>query len=91
MSDYAVINPATGETVAEYPTITDSELADAIAGAAAAQKEWARTPVAERAKVIARVAELHTERRRCRRSSTTPAFPPGSTPTSSPPMTRSRR
>ncbi|TDT32723.1 NAD-dependent succinate-semialdehyde dehydrogenase [Naumannella halotolerans] len=63
MSDYAVINPATGETVAEYPTITDSELADAIAGAAAAQKEWARTPVAERAKVIARVAELHTERR----------------------------
>ena len=26
MADYAVINPATGQTVREYPTITDDEL-----------------------------------------------------------------
>ena len=31
MSDYAVVNPATGETVKEYPTITDAGLETAIA------------------------------------------------------------
>ena len=30
MSSYAVIDPATGETVEEYPTITDDELRAAI-------------------------------------------------------------
>ena len=30
MSDYAVVNPATGETVATYPTISDDELKAAI-------------------------------------------------------------
>ena len=33
MSLYAVVNPATGETVKEYPTITDDELRAAIARA----------------------------------------------------------
>ena len=33
MADYAVINPATGETVREYPTISDDDLRDAIARA----------------------------------------------------------
>ena len=42
MSDYAVINPATGETVKEYPTITDDELRDAIARADAAYRAWGR-------------------------------------------------
>ena len=32
MSEYAVINPATGETVRTYPTITDDGLREAIAG-----------------------------------------------------------
>jgi succinate-semialdehyde dehydrogenase/glutarate-semialdehyde dehydrogenase len=64
MSQYAVINPATGETLAEYPTITDAELLDAIGSAAAAYKDWSRrVPVADRTALIARVAELHTERR----------------------------
>ena len=30
MSDYAVVNPATGEVVKEYPTISDLDLDDAI-------------------------------------------------------------
>ena len=30
MTDYAVINPATGEQVKTFPTITDEELAAAI-------------------------------------------------------------
>jgi succinate-semialdehyde dehydrogenase/glutarate-semialdehyde dehydrogenase len=63
MSDYAVVNPATGETVKEYPTITDSELRDAIAAADEAHRTWsASTTVAERAALIRRVGELHTER-----------------------------
>ena len=63
MSDYAVIDPATGETVKEYPTISDDALRDAIAKADATHREWsATTPVAERAGLIRRVGELHTER-----------------------------
>jgi succinate-semialdehyde dehydrogenase / glutarate-semialdehyde dehydrogenase len=64
MSDYAVINPATGETLKTYPTITDDELDAAIAGAYKTYQEWARTTsVEERAKLVGRVAELHSERR----------------------------
>ncbi len=64
MADFAVINPATGETVKEYPTITDAELKDTIALAYKAQQEWIpTTTVAERAALIRRVGELHTERR----------------------------
>jgi succinate-semialdehyde dehydrogenase/glutarate-semialdehyde dehydrogenase len=64
MSLYAVTNPATGETLAEYPTITDAELADAIASASSAYETWLRkVGVAERSALIAKVAELHTARR----------------------------
>jgi succinate-semialdehyde dehydrogenase / glutarate-semialdehyde dehydrogenase len=62
VADYAVINPATGETVREYPTISDGELRDAIGRAS--QSAWASsTTPEERAAVIRRVGELHTERR----------------------------
>jgi succinate-semialdehyde dehydrogenase/glutarate-semialdehyde dehydrogenase len=61
---YAVINPATGETVKSYPTITAAELDAAIAGADEAHRTWSRsTTVAERAALIRRVGELHLERR----------------------------
>jgi succinate-semialdehyde dehydrogenase/glutarate-semialdehyde dehydrogenase len=61
---YAVINPATGETVKTFPTITDAELDAAIAAADAAHRGWSKsTTVEQRAALIARVAELHTERR----------------------------
>jgi succinate-semialdehyde dehydrogenase / glutarate-semialdehyde dehydrogenase len=63
MSDYAVVNPATGETLATYPAITDDALESAIATADAAYRTWRDTPVAERAAGIRRVAELHRERR----------------------------
>jgi succinate-semialdehyde dehydrogenase/glutarate-semialdehyde dehydrogenase len=64
MSHYAVINPATGETLSEYPTITDADLLEAIASASAAYTDWSRrAPVADRAALVAWVAELHTERR----------------------------
>jgi succinate-semialdehyde dehydrogenase/glutarate-semialdehyde dehydrogenase len=64
MSKYAVINPATGETVKEYPEISDEELSAAIAAAEDAHRNWGlTTSVSERASLVKRVAELHTERR----------------------------
>jgi len=64
MSDYAVINPATGETLKTYPTITDDELEAAIAQAYKTYQEWGRTTsVEERTKLVRRVGELHLERR----------------------------
>src|SRR5256886_3601219 len=60
MSMYAVVDPATGETLKEYPTITDDELRDAIARADRAHREWSRaTTVADRAALVRRVGELH--------------------------------
>src|SRR5262245_46865614 len=44
MSDYAVVNPATGETLATYPTITDDALEAAVAGANAAYRAWREVP-----------------------------------------------
>ncbi|HEU5324695.1 MAG TPA: NAD-dependent succinate-semialdehyde dehydrogenase [Candidatus Limnocylindria bacterium] len=61
---YAVTNPATGETLATYDTITDTELEAAIAAADEAYRSWSKsTTVDERAALIRRVAELHRERR----------------------------
>ena len=60
---YAVVDPSTGETVKTYPTITDEALASAIERANETHRTWSRnTTVAVRAALIARVAELHTER-----------------------------
>ena len=64
MADYAVINPATGETIREYPTIGDDELRDAIGRADRAHGDWARSStVEERAALIRRVGELHSDNR----------------------------
>ncbi len=64
MSDYAVVNPATGETIKEYPTISDADLKAAIEGADKAYKTWTpSTTPAERGGLIRKVADLHAERR----------------------------
>lgn len=61
---YAVVNPATGETVAEYPEISDAGLEQAITAAYAATRSWGReTTVAERAAIVAKIGDLHSERR----------------------------
>jgi len=63
MSDYAVVDPATGETIKTYPTITDDELDAAVGRAHAAHPGWGReTSVEDRAAAIRRVGELHNER-----------------------------
>jgi succinate-semialdehyde dehydrogenase/glutarate-semialdehyde dehydrogenase len=64
MSTYAVVNPATGERVREYPEISDAELRAAIDRAAAASQTWSgSSTVAERAALVRKVGELHSERR----------------------------
>jgi succinate-semialdehyde dehydrogenase / glutarate-semialdehyde dehydrogenase len=61
---YAVVNPATGETLKTFPTITDAELDAAIAAADEAHRAWSKsTTVEERAALVRRVGELHVERR----------------------------
>jgi len=65
VSIYAVVDPATGETVKEYPTISDDELRNAISRADQAHREWSSTvTVADRASLLRRVGELHSERRK---------------------------
>src|SRR4051795_805107 len=65
MSTYAVVNPATGETVREYPEISDEELRGAIDRCDQAARSWASsTSVADRAALVRKVSELHSERRR---------------------------
>src|SRR4051812_33985215 len=63
MSAYAVVNPATGDRVKEYPEISDEELRAAIGRADEASRSWtASTSVADRAALVRRVGELHKER-----------------------------
>src|SRR3954447_6920492 len=65
MSTYAVVNPATGETVREYPEISDEELRAAIDRCDQASRSWASsTSAADRAALVRQVSELHSERRR---------------------------
>ena len=65
MSAYAVVNPATGETIREFPEIGDDELRAAIERADRAARTWpGSSSVAERAALVRRVGELHLERRR---------------------------
>ncbi|MGW0159241.1 NAD-dependent succinate-semialdehyde dehydrogenase [Mycobacterium sp. NPDC003323] len=64
MSLYAVVDPATGEVVREYPTATDDQIEEALAAAAQAFGDWSKTTtVAQRAELIRKVAALHNERK----------------------------
>ncbi|SMY12625.1 NAD-dependent succinate-semialdehyde dehydrogenase [Brevibacterium jeotgali] len=58
----ASINPATGEVLAEFAKADDAQVAQAVDAADSAFTGWSKTPIAERAKVIARVAEIYKER-----------------------------
>ena len=63
-SSYAVVNPATGETVKEYPEISDADLRAAIDRAEQASRSYpSSTTVADRAALVRKVGELHGERR----------------------------
>jgi len=59
---YQVTDPATGEVTETFPFATDAEVAEALAAATEAFTAWRLRPVAERAAIVKRVAELFTER-----------------------------
>lgn len=64
MATYAVVDPATGETLKEYSTASDDDLRAAIERANGAHRGWSlSSAVADRSALVRRVAELHTERR----------------------------
>jgi len=64
VSHYAVVNPATGETIKTYPQISDDELEQVIASADEAHRGWSRgSSTDERAALLRRVGDLHEERR----------------------------
>lgn len=63
MAEYAVVDPATGETIKEYPTIGHDRLEAAIGRACDAHAAWKSRTVDERAAIIRRVGEIHNERK----------------------------
>ena len=61
-STHPVINPATGETLAELPLATQADLDRALDTAARGFRLWRNTPADERGKVLAGAARLMRER-----------------------------
>jgi succinate-semialdehyde dehydrogenase/glutarate-semialdehyde dehydrogenase len=59
---YQVVNPATGQVEQEYPTATDAEIGEILDRAGRAYTAWRRTPIAERADILRRVAQLYRDR-----------------------------
>jgi len=58
-----VINPATGETIAEVPLADEKMVDRAVQAAKIAQREWALVPAPQRAEVLYRVGEKLKERK----------------------------
>jgi 1-pyrroline dehydrogenase len=59
-----IINPATGETIAEVPQGTEADVDRAVEGAKKAWPEWKETTPQERSEILLRLADLideHTE------------------------------
>ncbi|MBS3927466.1 MAG: betaine-aldehyde dehydrogenase [Sphingomonadales bacterium] len=59
---FDTLNPATGEVLATITIDGKAEVDKAVGRAAEAQKLWARTPGAERGRILGRAAQLLTER-----------------------------
>jgi succinate-semialdehyde dehydrogenase/glutarate-semialdehyde dehydrogenase len=64
MTEYAVTDPHTGERISDVATDSDEQVLGAVGAAQDAFTSWGRTSsVADRAKLVRRVSELHSERR----------------------------
>jgi betaine-aldehyde dehydrogenase len=57
-----VLNPATGEAIAEAPLSTKADVDAAVAAAEGAFDGWAATPPGERARALLRIADLIEEK-----------------------------
>jgi succinate-semialdehyde dehydrogenase/glutarate-semialdehyde dehydrogenase len=62
VSEYKVVNPATGQTEREFAAATDAEVEQVLERSARAYQSWRTTGKDERTKMLLRVAELHKER-----------------------------
>jgi succinate-semialdehyde dehydrogenase / glutarate-semialdehyde dehydrogenase len=63
-STYAVVDPATGDVIREYPIATDAQIEEALGAAASAYRDWSKkSELKERVASIRKVAALHNERR----------------------------
>ncbi|MGW5753650.1 NAD-dependent succinate-semialdehyde dehydrogenase [Nocardia rhamnosiphila] len=62
MSTYVTTNPTTGTTEQEFTGLPDNQISVVAERAAEGFEEWRRTPVAERARALARTADLYEER-----------------------------
>jgi succinate-semialdehyde dehydrogenase/glutarate-semialdehyde dehydrogenase len=60
---FAVINPATGATVKEFPAWGEAELEQALACSATAAANWAATPLEKRCELMRGTAEVLRQRR----------------------------
>ncbi|GAA0471561.1 NAD-dependent succinate-semialdehyde dehydrogenase [Streptomyces sp. NPDC046215] len=63
MTAYRVTNPATGETLREYPEATGEDIRRAVARTHDAGPGWRATDPKERAAVLDRVADLYDQQR----------------------------
>lgn len=59
---YKTVNPATGQTVAEYDGLTDDQIQDVLTRAEAGFAAWKATPIEERARIVTNIAELFKNR-----------------------------
>lgn len=59
---HGVVNPATGETIAELPLATHADLDRALAAADRGYRRWRAAPAAEKSAVLAGAAQLLRER-----------------------------
>ena len=61
MTEYATVDPTTGKVLAEYATMPDADVEQALARAAEAYRSWREADLAERTTVLSRVADLHRQ------------------------------
>ncbi len=59
---YRVTDPSTGEVLESFDHSTDAEIETAIAATANAYREWKDVPIAQRAEIVQKVADLFRER-----------------------------
>ncbi len=57
-NEYQSVNPNNGNTLKTFPELTDAQLETRLATAAKTYESWKTTPYAERAKIVAKAAEL---------------------------------
>src|SRR5688572_13680545 len=54
----ATVNPATGETLRTFPSLSQGELEERLVRSQTAFRSWRRTPFSQRAEALSRLAAL---------------------------------